>query len=234
MFVNAAFAYGGTELVGLAACETAQPHKTMPSATKQVVWRIVLFYVVSLLCVGFIVPYTNPNLLGGSGVNASAFVIAADLAGISGFADFMNFIILISTLSVGNSAVFGACRSLLRLVEASHAASYFGYEHRGGRHLMAMAVSLMFGLIAYVNTSPEESVKCFNWLLAISGLSSLFTWGSICFSHIRFRAVCMSELLNELSRLIICVCRRGQKREDRLKSSHSLLSLVLLDHTSGC
>jgi amino acid transporter len=28
---------------------------------------------------------------------------------------------------------------------------------------------------------------CFNWLLALSGLSSLFTWASICYAHIRFR-----------------------------------------------
>jgi amino acid permease len=28
----------------------------------------------------------------------------------------------------------------------------------------------------------------FDWLLALSGLAALFTWGSICLAHIRFRA----------------------------------------------
>jgi amino acid transporter len=103
MFVNAAFAFGGTELVGLAAAETADPRKVLPDATKQVVWRIIIFYFVSLLVVGFLVPYDSPNLLG-HGLNTSAFVIALKNSGIDGLDSFMNFIILISTLSVGNSS----------------------------------------------------------------------------------------------------------------------------------
>jgi amino acid transporter len=64
MFVNAAFAFAGTELVGLAAAETAHPRKVLPDATKQVVWRIIIFYFVSLLIVGFLVPYDSDQLLG--------------------------------------------------------------------------------------------------------------------------------------------------------------------------
>jgi yeast amino acid transporter len=189
MFTNAAFAYSGTELVGLAAAECHRPHKVMPMASKQVVWRIVFFYLISLLCVGFIVPYTNPNLLGGgSDVNTSAFVVAADMAGIKGFADFMNFIILISTLSVGNSSVYGASRTVLAVVEHGQAPKWLGYKDRQGRPIVAMVITLLFGLIAYVDTNTQQSVKCFNWLLAISGLAVLFTWGSILLAHIRFRA----------------------------------------------
>jgi yeast amino acid transporter len=44
VFVTAAFAFGGTELVGLAAAEAAEPHKSLPTATKQVFWRIAFFY----------------------------------------------------------------------------------------------------------------------------------------------------------------------------------------------
>lgn len=190
----------------------------MPKATKQVVWRIVFFYVISLLCVGFIVPYTNPDLLGGaSAVDTSPFVITADLAGIHGFGNFMNFIIFISTLSVGNSSVFGASRTLLAIVEMKQVIrqdyrmkscrvlalkglflsfivwsvqgpEWLGYVDRAGRPLVSLVMSLLFGLIAYVNTDPVQSAKCFLWLLAISGLSALFTWLSICVAHIRFRA----------------------------------------------
>jgi len=52
VFVNAAFAFSGTELVGLAAAETANPRKSLPTAVKQVFWRISLFYIVSLTIVG--------------------------------------------------------------------------------------------------------------------------------------------------------------------------------------
>jgi yeast amino acid transporter len=42
VFVTAAFAFSGTELVGLAAAETANPSKSLPSAIKQVFWRITM------------------------------------------------------------------------------------------------------------------------------------------------------------------------------------------------
>lgn len=42
VFVTAAFAFSGTELVGLAAAESATPQKSLPSAIKQVFWRITL------------------------------------------------------------------------------------------------------------------------------------------------------------------------------------------------
>jgi len=44
VFVTAAFAFGGTELAGLAAAEAEDPAKTLPKATRQVFWRIFFFY----------------------------------------------------------------------------------------------------------------------------------------------------------------------------------------------
>lgn len=79
VFVTASFAFAGTELVGLAAAETENPRKTLPSAIKQVFWRILLFYMVSLTLVGVLVPYNDDRLLnsgGSSNANASPFVIA--------------------------------------------------------------------------------------------------------------------------------------------------------------
>lgn len=66
VFVTAAFAFTGTELVGLAAAETANPRKSLPTAIKQVFWRIAVFYIVSLVVVGLLVPYTEPRLLGAT------------------------------------------------------------------------------------------------------------------------------------------------------------------------
>ena len=68
VFVTAAFTFAGTELVGLASAETANPRKSLPTAIKQVFWRITVFYVVSLAIVGLLVPYTEPRLLGATGM----------------------------------------------------------------------------------------------------------------------------------------------------------------------
>lgn len=60
-FISAAFSFGGVELVALAASETANPRKSLPRATKQVFWRITLFYIVSAVVIGCLVPYQTPT-----------------------------------------------------------------------------------------------------------------------------------------------------------------------------
>ncbi|KAG6840193.1 hypothetical protein C0991_008329 [Blastosporella zonata] len=84
VFVTAAFAFSGTELIGLAASETPNPRKTMPGAVKGTFWRITVIYVLSLTVIGLLVPYNEPRLLGGTSAAASPFVIALKNAGIKG------------------------------------------------------------------------------------------------------------------------------------------------------
>jgi yeast amino acid transporter len=188
-FVSAAFAFGGTELVGLAAAETANPRKSFPSAAKQVFWRITLFYVVSLLIVGLLVPYNDPSLLSGSSsvdAKASPFVIAINNAGISGLDSVMNVVIMISVLSVGNAAIYGSTRTLAALAEQGQAPRFLAYIDRKGRPLIAIIVAACCGLLCFVATS-NEAAQAFEWMVAVSGLSYILTWASICLSHIRFR-----------------------------------------------
>ncbi|PYH93481.1 amino acid permease [Aspergillus ellipticus CBS 707.79] len=189
VFVNAAFAFAGTELVGLAAAETANPRKSLPTAIKQVFWRITLFYIVSLTLVGLLVPYNDPRLLDATSsadAKASPFVIAIVNAGISGLPSVMNVVIMIAVLSVGNASVYGASRTLAALAEQNQAPKFLAYIDRKGRPLWALLISSIFGLLGFLAASSKES-EAFTWMMAISGLSSIFTWGSICLCHIRFR-----------------------------------------------
>ena len=188
VFITAAFAFAGTELVGLAAAETTNPRKSLPTAAKQVFWRITLFYIVSLTLIGLLVPYTSPRLIGSSNVDAKAspFVIAIENAGITGLDSVMNVVILFAVLSVGNSAVYGSSRTLAALAEQGQAPSILAYIDRQGRPLVAISVAAIVGLLAYLAASDIEE-EAFLWMQAVSGLSSIFTWGSICLAHIRFR-----------------------------------------------
>lgn len=188
-FVNAAFAFSGTELVGLAAAETANPRKSLPTAVKQVFWRITLFYIVSLMLVGLLVPYNDPNLLNGRNnvdIVASPFVIAIKNAGIEGLPSVFNAVIMIAVLSVGNSSVYGSSRTLAALAEQNQAPKILAYIDRKGRPLVSIAVASMFGLLAFLACSSKQEAA-FTWMLALSGLSAIFTWASICLAHIRFR-----------------------------------------------
>ncbi|KAL9586797.1 MAG: hypothetical protein Q9212_000683 [Teloschistes hypoglaucus] len=188
VFVIAAFAFTGTELVGLAAAETANPRRSLPTAVKQVFWRISIFYIVSLLLVGLLVPYTDQRLIGQSNADAKAspFVIAIKNASIDGLDSVMNVVVMISVLSVGNSCVYGSSRTLCALAEQGQAPQFLAYIDRRGRPLKAIGVSSAVGLLAFLAASKRET-EVFVWLQALSGLSSIFTWGSICLAHIRFR-----------------------------------------------
>ena len=121
VFVNAAFAFAGTELCGLAAAETENPRKSLPKACKQVFWRITLFYVICLTLVGLLVPWNDERLLGSSSADASAspFVISIRNAGIKGLPSVMNVVIMIAVLSVGNSSVYGSSRTLAALAASN-------------------------------------------------------------------------------------------------------------------
>jgi yeast amino acid transporter len=189
VFVTAAFAFAGTELVGLAAAETANPRKSLPTAVKQVFWRILLFYIVSLTLIGLLVGYDNPRLLSGeasSDAKASPFVISIQEAGITGLPSVMNVVIMISVLSVGNSSIYGSSRTLAALAEQRQAPRFLAYIDRKGRPLFAILIASGLGFLAFLGASSKQQ-DAFNWMLALSGLSSIFTWGSICLAHMRFR-----------------------------------------------
>lgn len=188
VFVTAAFSFAGTELVGLGAAEAQNPRKSLPTAIKQVFWRITLFYIVSLTLVGLLVGYNDDRLIGNSSadVNASPFTIAINNAGIAVLPSVFNAVILIAVLSVGNSSVYGASRTLAALADQGQAPRFLGYIDREGRPLPAIIITTACGFLAFFAGSDLET-DAFNWMIALSGLSSIFTWGSICLAHIRFR-----------------------------------------------
>lgn len=189
VFVTAAFSFSGTELVGLAAAESENPQKALPSAVKQVFWRITLFFILSLTFVGLLIPYDDPRLIGSGiiDVTASPFVLVAVDAGIPAFGDFVNAVILFAVISIGLSGVYGGSRTLTALAEQGYAPKIFAYVDRAGRPLFSTIAIIACSPLAYM-TLAATGETVFFWLVQLSGLAAIFTWGSICLAHIRFRA----------------------------------------------
>ncbi|EMF11560.1 AA_permease-domain-containing protein [Sphaerulina musiva SO2202] len=187
VFVTAAFAYSGTELTGLAAAETVNPRKEVPRASNQTIWRIAIFYIVNLLLIGLIVPANSP-LYSGDGPTSrrSPFVIAIQLAGIKVLPGIFNAVILISVMSVANSCTFGSTRTIQALASNGMGPKLFAYVDKQGRPLVVVIMQLLFGCLAFINLAKNGG-DIFNWLLALSGLSILFIYGSVALAHIRFR-----------------------------------------------
>lgn len=67
------------------------------------------------------------------------------------------------------------------------APKFLAYIDKKGRPLSVVILQLLFGCLAFINLA-ENGGTIFNWLLALSGLSIIFIYGSVALAHIRFRA----------------------------------------------
>ena len=124
--VNAAFSYGGVEMVAVAAGEAENPRKNIPKAVRRVFWRILFFYVLGSLAVGVLVPYNDQQLLdarksGAPGAAASPWVIAIYRAGIPVLPSIINAVILTSASSSANAFLYTGSRYLFALAQNKQA-----------------------------------------------------------------------------------------------------------------
>lgn len=192
-FCYAAFSYGGCETLVLTAAEQANPQKSIPMATRRIVYRILFIYMLTMIIICFMVTYNDSRLLSSGNnnddkdvVSSSPFVIAIESSGIKIVPDIINVIILISVLSVANSSLYAAPRLLLSLSQENILPKFLNYIDNAGRPLFCYLIVICFGFLGFVADSNYRE-DIFVWLLSISGLGQIFIWMSICFSHIRFR-----------------------------------------------
>lgn len=197
--INAAFTYQGTELVGVTAGESKNPRKTIPKAINQVFFRILFFYILSLLFVGLLVPYNDPALTSTSGsdldLSTSPFVISIRNAGTEKLADVFNAIILVTVISAANSNIYIGSRVLYGLAENNIAHKIFTRTTRSGVPYMTVLATSVFGCLSFLNVSTS-SKKAFSWLLSITAVAGFFAWLLISVSHIRFMQVLKDRSLS--------------------------------------
>ncbi|KAB8230215.1 hypothetical protein ETB97_005630 [Aspergillus alliaceus] len=186
VLVQAGFSYQGTELVGVAAGETENPEKTVPSAIRKTFIRILVFFVLTIFFMGLLVPYDNPNLITDSNdASASPMVIAAKLAGVSTLPSLINAVLLTVVLSAANSNVYSGSRVLLGLAQEKFAPACFGWVTHRGVPYVSVAFTAAFGLLGFMNVS-ESGGKVFNWLVNISSVAGFICWTAISLSHLAF------------------------------------------------
>ncbi|RYP91044.1 hypothetical protein DL770_002874 [Monosporascus sp. CRB-9-2] len=135
VFFVAAFPFGDTELVGLAAAEPQNPRKAIPLATKQVFFRITLLYIANLFVLGLFLPLTDTRLAEASGANskASPFVLAIKDTGVRTLASIFNAVITIPVISVATSCTFGSTRTMQATTQRGMAPKILAYVDKAGR-----------------------------------------------------------------------------------------------------
>lgn len=187
VFLLSGFAFQGTELIGVAAGEAKDPQHSIPRAVKQTFWRILLFYVVVMLIISLVIPYTDPRLLNPNNTVAlSPFTIIFSMTGFHYMTSAMNFVILIALLSACNSDMYSSTRVLWNLSVRGSAPKIFRKVNRFGVPLYALLATASFGLLAFL-CSYFGSTQLFLILVNISSLSGFVAWLGIAASHLGFR-----------------------------------------------
>lgn len=184
--IQAGFSYQGTELVGLAAAETENPRKTVPSAIRTTFIRIILFFVLTIFFIGILMPHDNEDLLSGdTNATASPFVIAAKLAGVKVLPHIINAVLLTVVLSAANSNVYSGSRILAGLAQEGFAPGWVKKTTASGVPYYSVAITAAFGLLGFLNVSSSGSTV-FNWLLNICGVAGFITWSTLNICHLAF------------------------------------------------
>ncbi|KAF9136667.1 hypothetical protein BGX30_010972 [Mortierella sp. GBA39] len=189
IFLNAGFSFQGAELVGIAAGETKNPRKNVPRAIRQVFWRILLFYILTITIIGVCIPYTDPVLGNDDGdIKSSPFTRVFVRAGIKIGGDIMNAVILVAILSAGNSGLYASSRALHTLAKEGSAPKFFGYVNRWGVPIYCVLATSLVGCLAFIVSLPQIGQgQAYDWLLSLSSTTGFVAWVGIAVNHIRFR-----------------------------------------------
>ena len=199
MFLIAAFSFQGTELVGLSAGEASNPEKTIPKAIHSVFWRILFFYIGGILLITILVPFDDPHLLGQTAhgediywmdyetrVAYSPFTLVFQNAGIAVAATLMNFVVLTSVLSCGNSGLFCATRMLYAMAHEGKAPKSWGRTNARGVPMAALLVTSGIAAVGFI-IDKMPGIVIYDFLLNASGMMGMFGWFGIAICHYRFR-----------------------------------------------
>ncbi len=201
VFMAAGFSFQGTELIGVAAGESENPRKNVPRAIRQVFWRILIFYILAIIVIGFLIPYTNPNLLKTdlNNIGVSPFTLVFEKAGLAFAASVMNAVILSSVLSAGNSGMYSSTRVLYAMAKDGLAPKILGKLNSRGVPVNALIITTLVGMLAFLASLFGDGVV-YNWLLNASGMCGFINWLGIAVCHYRFRRafVAQGHSLDEL------------------------------------
>lgn len=180
------FAYSGTELIGIAAGEAVDPKRTVPLAIRTTVFRLVLFFVGTIIVLAILLPNDS------KGVLESPFVAVFERIGLPFAADIMNFVILTAILSAANSGLYAASRMLWSLSDQRMITPFFSKLNTSGVPTRAVLFSMLGGLLALFS-SVYAPGSVYIALVSISGLAVVVVWMSISASQFMFRRRYLQE-----------------------------------------
>ncbi|CAM5326915.1 amino acid transporter [Streptomyces spiroverticillatus] len=186
------FAFGGLEVVTIAAAETDDPARAVGRAVRSAVFRILFFYVGSMLVIVTLLPWDSmtPGL--------SPYVAVLDRIGIPAAGTIMNIVVFVALLSALNANLYGSSRMVFSLAERGEAPKGLLRTSPGGVPRRAVLASVAFGFVSVVlNLLWPDTV--FLYMLNAVGAVLLFVWGLIAVSQLKLRRRIEREMPERLT-----------------------------------
>ena len=177
-FILVLFAFGGTEIIGVAGTEAEDPDRSIPKAVNTVPARILIFYVLSILIILMINPWRTIN------GEDSPFVQIFDTLGVSWAAALLNVVVLSASLSAINADLFGTGRVLAGLAKEKLAPRAMAKTYRDVpvMTVVMLIIALIVGVIL-----NQRYPDIFETVAALATFATIFVWLMILLAHIASR-----------------------------------------------
>jgi L-asparagine transporter-like permease len=182
----------GVEVIAVTAGEAERPEVTIPRAMRNIVWRLILFYVLAVAIMVAMVPWDQST--SSSSLSGSPFVTAFSAAHVPFAAAIMNFVVLTAALSSVNTNLYLSTRMLFSLGSEGYGPGWMGKVSRNGvphRALLASTAGIVAAILLNFFAPKNAFLKLYG--IAVAGM--FFVWLMILSSHLRFRKAVERERL---------------------------------------
>lgn len=181
-------AYQGVELVGITAGEAENPRQTLQKATKNIIWRILIFYIGAIFVILSIYPWNQIGTIG------SPFVLTFSKVGIAAAAGIINFVVLTAAMSGCNSGIYSCGRMLYTLSKNGQAPKFLGKLSKDGVPVNALKVTLACLLLGVALNYMYPDSKLFVYIYSASIFPAMLPWFVLCLSQAKFRKAWASDM----------------------------------------
>jgi GABA permease len=174
------FAMTGAEITTIAAAESAEPGRAVAKMSTTVIWRILIFYVISLFLIVSVIPW-NTVQSGESPFTLALNTMHVPLAG-----NFMSAIILTAVLSCLNSAFYVSSRVLFILAEHRDAPQMLVKLNSRRVPVASVLIGAAAGFVGII-AATQGTQKVFDFLVSSSGAVIVFIYMTIAVAQISLR-----------------------------------------------
>lgn len=178
------FAFSGVELIGVAAGETQDPAKNVPKAINAALFRLLVFFIGTIIVISALLPYEQAGL--GGEVSNSPFVTVFNHIGIPYAEDIIRFVIITALLSAASSGLYAASRMMWSLADRGQLPKVFAKLTQRGTPIVAICATMIGGLPGLLS-EQFGAERIFSSLMNVAAFTMVLVWMSICVSQFNFR-----------------------------------------------